>query len=98
MKKKMELWEKNVEIADSPGLVNGLNCLEKNIKMRTIEYAKSVDLIILVFDGRTELSIEDYEIVKTSRKLNKKILLPIKVTMSSSSLPPPSSYLSLIHI
>ncbi len=79
-KKEIKLWEKNVEIADSPGLVNGLNCLEKNIKMRTIEYAKSVDLIILVFDGRTELSIEDYEIVKTSRKLNKKILLVLNKT------------------
>ncbi len=73
-KKKIKLWEKNFEITDSPGLVNGLNCLEKKIKMRTIEYAKSVDLIILVFDGRTELSIEDYEIIKISRKLNKKIL------------------------
>ncbi len=74
-KKEIELWKIKCEIVDSPGLVEGSNFLEKKIRQRTVDYSKSADLIILVLDGRTELSKEDYEIIQFSRKLNKKIIL-----------------------
>jgi len=76
-KKKINLWEKNCEIVDSPGLTLTSDKTEKDIKNNTLEYIKICDVIILVFDGKNSLSADDHEIVRIARKQGKKILLVI---------------------
>ncbi len=79
-KKIIKLWDKECELIDTPGLLNSKGKIEKEIKNATIEYAKTVDIVILVFDGKSELTSDDFEIIKIVRKLNKKIILVINKT------------------
>ena len=76
-KKKIRLWDKECELIDSPGFCESSNKINKKIKDYTIEYSKLADVVLLVFDGRSELSSEDLDIISYSRKLNKPIL-PVK--------------------
>ena len=79
-KKKIRLWDKECELIDSPGFCEPSNKINKKIKDYTIEYSKLSDVIVLVFDGRSELTSEDLEIISYSRKLNKPILTVINKT------------------
>ena len=79
-KKTIKLWDKKCEMVDTPGLFNSEDKLEKNILNSTIDYAKLANIIILVFDGKAELTIDDHKIIKIVRKLNKKVILVINKT------------------
>ncbi len=79
-KKKIRLWDKECELIDSPGFCESSNKINKKIKDYTIEYSKLADVVLLVFDGRSELSSEDLDIISYSRKLNKPILPVINKT------------------
>ena len=80
-KKKIILWDKPCELVDSPGLMQSTSVqLEKKIRENTIDYCRSADLIILVFDGRLDLTVDDFEIISLSRKFNKPILLVMNKT------------------
>ena len=70
---------------DSPGLVNPSNEIEDNIKNNTIQYSKLSDLIVIVFDGKSDLSFEDLEIIALARKFNKPILLVVNKTEGNYS-------------
>ena len=79
-KKKLKLWDKECELFDTPGLKDAGNDLEKDIIKSTLHYANYADLIILVFDGKSELTGLDLDILQTVRKLNKKILIVLNKT------------------
>ena len=68
------------EFVDSPGLVNPSNETEDKIKNNTIEYSKLSDLIVIVFDGKSDLSFEDSDTIALARKFNKPILLVVNKT------------------
>ena len=77
-KKKIKLWDKECILFDTPGIINNSSKdLDKKIKNITFDNAKLADLIVLVFDGKSELSSLDYDIVQIVRKLNKKTMLVI---------------------
>ena len=84
-KKKISLWDLECEIVDSPGLVNPSNEIEEKIKKNTIEYSKLSDLIVIVFDGKSDLSYEDSDIIVLARKFNKPILLVVNKTEGNYS-------------
>ena len=73
------------EFVDSPGLVNPSNEIEDNIKNNTIEYSKLSDLIVIVFDGKSDLSFEDLDTIALARKFNKPILLVVNKTEGNYS-------------
>jgi len=74
-KKKITLWDKELELIDSPGLVLSKNEFEKKINNSTLTNAKSSYLILLVFDSKSDLTSEDHNIINLTRKLNKKTLI-----------------------
>ena len=76
-KKKIKLWDKELELIDSPGLVLSKNEFEKNINSSTLTNAKSSCLILLVFDSKDDLTSEDQNVINLTRKLNKKTLVVI---------------------
>ena len=84
-KKKISLWGLKCEFVDSPGLVNPSNETEAKIKKNTIEYSKLSDLIVIVFDGKSDLSYEDFDIIVLARKFNKPILLVVNKTEGNYS-------------
>ena len=84
-KKKIDLWGLGCEFVDSPGLVNPSNEIELKIKENTIEYSKLCNLIIIVFDGKSDLTLEDNYIIALARKFNKPILLVVNKTEGSYS-------------
>ena len=73
------------EFVDSPGLVNPSNEIEDKIKNNTIEYSKLSDLIVIVFDGKSDLSFEDLDTIALARKFNKPILLVVNKTEGNYS-------------
>ena len=84
-KKKIDLWGLGCEFVDSPGLVNPSNEIELKIKENTIEYSKLCNLIIIVFDGKLDLTLEDNYIIALARKFNKPILLVVNKTEGNYS-------------
>ena len=84
-KKTISLWDMECEFVDSPGLVKPSNEIEEKIKKNTIEYSKSSDLIVIVFDGTSDLSYEDSDIIVLARKFNKPILLVVNKTEGNYS-------------
>ena len=76
-KKKIKLWDKELELIDSPGLVLSKNEFEKNINSSTLTNAKSSCLILLVFDSKDDLTSEDQNVINLTIKLNKKTLVVI---------------------
>ena len=74
-KKRINLWDKDVEIIDSPGLVLSKNNFEKEINDFTIENIKLSNVVLLVFDAKSELTSEDFNIIELIRKLNKKTVI-----------------------
>ena len=50
-KKKINLWDLECELVDSPGLVNPSNEIEDKIKNNTIQYSKFSDLIVIPFSS-----------------------------------------------
>lgn len=76
-KKKIRLWDKELELIDSPGLVLSKNQFEKNINASTLSNAKLSCLILLVLDSKDDLTSEDHYVVNLTRKLNKKTLVVI---------------------
>lgn len=73
-KKEIFFLDKSFELIDSAGLTFSKNDLEKEIFLNTVESAKDCQILLLVFDGKESLSTDDHEIIKTTRKLNKRIL------------------------
>ena len=69
------LWDKELQIIDSPGLVLSKKKFEKKINEFTLNNAKLCDLILIVFDAKSELSSEDLNVITLTRKLNKNTLL-----------------------
>ena len=84
-KKKINLWDLECEFVDSPGLVNTSNEIEDKMKNNTIEYSKLSDLIIIVFDGKSDLSFEDSDIIALARKFHKPIILVVNKTEGNYS-------------
>ena len=74
-KKNITLWEKNVEIMDSPGLTFSNNKLEKQISEFTLNTVQQCELILLVIDLKNDLTTDDHNLIKLVRKLNKKIII-----------------------
>ena len=77
---EININEKVCSIIDSPGITNCKSLIEKEIKKKTILSIEKCDLILLVIDGKKNLTGEDFEIFKIVRKSQKKTLLIINKT------------------
>jgi len=70
--------EKSFKIVDSGGLDAGrLGTIEGYVQKRAYQAIQQADLIVLVIDGRGELTAKDREITKLLKKSRKNILLAI---------------------
>ena len=77
---EININEKVCSIIDSPGITNCKSLIEKEIKKKTILSIEKCDLILLVIDGKKNLTGEDFELFNIVRKSQKKTLLIINKT------------------
>ena len=77
---EININEKVCSIIDSPGISNCKSLIEKEIKKKTILSIEKCDLILLVIDGKKNLTGEDFELFNIVRKSQKKTLLIINKT------------------
>ena len=84
-KKKISLLNNEIILIDSPGLFRPKDKFENEVINITKSQILESDIIILVFDAKHELTIEDYEIVSYVRKLKKKKIVILNKTEGKSN-------------
>lgn len=72
-----ELWGKNFEIIDTGGLTEEEDNFSKAIKDQVEEFLKSVDLIIVVMDGRAGLVPEDRDVFRLAASTGRPFLVVV---------------------
>ncbi|MBD22076.1 MAG: ribosome biogenesis GTPase Der [Alphaproteobacteria bacterium] len=77
---KLKIYENTYTVVDSPGITSCNSLIEKKIKKKTILSLEKCNLILLVIDGKKNLTSEDLEIFKIIRKSKKKTLLVFNKT------------------
>ncbi len=71
----VEIWGKTFDLIDTGGITEAQDIFSKLIKEQVVEFLESVDMILLVVDGRSGLIPEDRDIVKIVNKSGKPYLL-----------------------
>ncbi len=84
-KKKISLFNNEIILVDSPGLFRPKDKFENEVINITKSQILESDIIILVFDAKHELTVEDYEIVSYVRKLKKKKIVILNKTEGKSN-------------
>ena len=77
---ELKINEKTCSVIDSPGITDSEGLIEKEIKKKTILSIEKCHLIILVIDGKKNLTIEDFDIFEIARKSKKKTILVVNKT------------------
>lgn len=73
----VEIWGKTFDLIDTGGITEAQDIFSKLIKEQVVEFLESVDLILLIMDGRSGLIPEDRDIVKIVKKSGKPFLMII---------------------
>lgn len=73
----VEIWGKTFDLIDTGGVTEAADLFSKMIKEQVVAFLDSVDLIIMVADGRAGLIPEDRDIVTIIKKTGKPFLLLI---------------------
>ena len=77
---ELNINEKVCRVIDSPGITESESLIEKEIRKKTILSIEKCDLILLVIDGKKNLTYDDFELFNIVRKSQKKTLLIINKT------------------
>lgn len=72
-----EWWGKSFEIVDTGGITESKSGFSPLIRQQVIEYLQSVDLVILVVDGRSGLIPEDRDAFRIARQSGKPLLVVV---------------------
>jgi GTP-binding protein len=72
-----EVWGKHFEIIDTGGITEAKDVFSKLIKEQVTEFLQSVDLLLLVVDGRVGLVPEDRDIVRIAKETGRPFLIII---------------------
>ncbi len=72
--------EASYQIIDSPGIMESKKILDKKIKEKIISSIQGCDLLLIVIDGKENLTPEDFEVFQIARKSQKKIILIVNKT------------------
>lgn len=70
-----EVWGKNFDIIDTGGLTEAKDIFSKLIKEQVTEFLSTVDLILVIMDGRDGLVPEDRDVVRLVQQMGKPFAL-----------------------
>ncbi|MGE3680746.1 MAG: ribosome biogenesis GTPase Der [Bdellovibrionales bacterium] len=86
-----EWWGQTFEVADTGGLSEGKEGFTPLIREQVVEFLNSVDLIVMVVDGRTGILPEDRVVFQTVCALGKPFLVVVNKCDQTTN---PESYLA----
>ena len=72
-----EWWGKSFEVVDTGGLSEGREGFSAQIYEQVVEFLSSVDLLVLVVDGRTGIMPEDRTAFRVAKSVNKPMLVVV---------------------
>ncbi len=72
-----EIWGVKFDVIDTGGLTESPDTFSKMIREQVIEFLQSVDLLLVVMDGRTGLIPEDRDVIRIAIETGKPFLLVI---------------------
>lgn len=70
-----ELWGKNFDLIDTGGLTEATDIFSKLIREQVADFLQTVDLILVVMDGRDGLIPEDRDVVRLVQQMGKPFAL-----------------------
>ncbi len=73
----MEVWGKHFDLIDTGGVTERQDLISKMIREQVSEFLHSVDLVLVVMDGRSGLVPEDRDIIKLIKQVGKPFLLVV---------------------
>ena len=65
---------------DTAGIKKSSEKFDQEVNQNSLKYFEETDIILLVIDGKMELTSEDFGTIDKIRKLNKKVILVINKT------------------
>lgn len=71
----MEVWGKHFDLIDTGGITESNDLFSKLIREQVSDFLHSVDLLIVIMDGRVGLVPEDRDIIKIAKQTGKPMLL-----------------------
>jgi GTP-binding protein len=81
-----EVWGTKFDVIDTGGLTEAADTFSQMIREQVVEFLKSVDLLLVIMDGRAGLIPEDRDIIRIASETGKPFLLVInKVDKISES-------------
>ncbi len=72
-----EVWGVKFDVIDTGGLTESTDTFSKLIREQVIEFLQSVDLLLVVMDGRIGLIPEDRDVIRIAKETGKPFLLVI---------------------
>jgi GTP-binding protein len=72
---QVDVWGKNFDLLDTGGITEAHDTFSQLIREQVIDFLSTVDLLILVMDGRVGLVPEDREIVRIAKETGKPFLI-----------------------
>ena len=73
----VELWGKNFDLIDTGGITEAQDIFSQLIRTQVVEFLTTVDLLIVVMDGRDGMLPEDREIIRVASETGLPYLLVI---------------------
>lgn len=70
-----EIWGTKFDLIDTGGLTEASDTFSQMIREQVVEFLKSVDLLIVVMDGRAGLMPEDRDVIRIANETGKKFVL-----------------------
>lgn len=72
-----EVWGKSFDLIDTGGVTEAKDTFSKLIREQVSEFLSTVDLLIVVMDGRAGLNPEDREIIRLAKVTGKEFLIVV---------------------
>lgn len=71
----VEVWGKNFDLMDTGGLTEAADTISQLIREQVIDFLHTVDLILVVMDGRTGLIPEDRDLIRFAKQAGKPFVI-----------------------
>ncbi len=72
-----EIWDKMFDIIDTGGITESTDVFSKLIREQVVDFLETVDLLLVVMDGRAGLLPEDRDLLRIAKEAGKPFLLLI---------------------
>jgi GTP-binding protein len=73
----VEIWGKSFDVIDTGGLTEASDMISQLIKESVSDFLQSVDMMVIVMDGRSGLIPEDRDLIRIAKQLGKPFVIAV---------------------